>query len=648
MFVVRRHLLLFSHAKSIPQIAARQERASLTLPLFRSFAALNTRKQGTMATDDAASDAAAAVQAPVQVSLLTLDRRAMEAERLARRQKAQEQKGETVKTGTEKTETEKTKTEKREQKGEPEKTKTEKVEKTEETVEELPPKRKAEVVVIDDSDEDVSFQGPPPRKRKLELGSAGFAGSRTQPVVIRDMPASTTSSAAKSTDSGSSSASLPFPEGVVKKTWMRGQPRGEDEITAEEVLQKDKLQMAIISSFQWDEEWMLKLIDVRRTKLMLVAFAADEDQKAAMQANVPNSNVRFCFPYVTPMTNMHSKLQVLKYDGYLRVVVPTGNFVPYDWGETGAIENTVFMIDLPRLPAEVDREATQTSFLDDLSYFLTAQNVDQSLVKSLGGYDFSKTARYGFVHTICGSHTGDAWERTGYCGLGRAVKKLGWAADSPVQVDYMCSSIGSVGDDILNALYYACQGDTGLKEYEARTNKSKKGKPVPEPDWRNKLRVYFPSNQTVMNSRGGAPSAGTICFQRNWWDSPKFPREILRDYENVRAGVLTHSKLLFVRQTAVDDKAWTYVGSANLSESAWGRLVKDRATKEMKITCRNWECGVLIPTSSKAEAAQSRSAPEGPAMLDAFKGTVPMPMVLPGKEYSGKGVAGIPWFFREV
>lgn len=36
---------------------------------------------------------------------------------------------------------------------------------------------------------------------------------------------------------------------------------------------------------------------------------------------------------------MHSKLMLLKYPKYLRIVVPTGNLVPYDWGETGVMEN---------------------------------------------------------------------------------------------------------------------------------------------------------------------------------------------------------------------------------------------------------------------------------------------------------------------
>lgn len=57
-----------------------------------------------------------------------------------------------------------------------------------------------------------------------------------------------------------------------------------------------------------------------------------------MRNNVPKDVIRFCFP---PMERgcMHSKLMLLKYPKYLRIVVPTGNLVPYDWGETGVMEN---------------------------------------------------------------------------------------------------------------------------------------------------------------------------------------------------------------------------------------------------------------------------------------------------------------------
>lgn len=67
---------------------------------------------------------------------------------------------------------------------------------------------------------------------------------------------------------------LPFPTGVVKKTWASGYARTGDDIKIEEVLQKDKLEMAVLSSFQWDEDWLLSKIDIRKTKMLLIAFAS--------------------------------------------------------------------------------------------------------------------------------------------------------------------------------------------------------------------------------------------------------------------------------------------------------------------------------------------------------------------------------------
>lgn len=102
---------------------------------------------------------------------------------------------------------------------------------------------------------------------------------------------------------------------------------------------------------------------------------------------------------------MHSKLMLLKYPKYLRIVVPTGNLVPYDWGETGVMENVslprprrcsiadllarqmVFLIDLPRIndPARVAANAL-THFGAELQFFLEHQGVDGKMVNSLRNY----------------------------------------------------------------------------------------------------------------------------------------------------------------------------------------------------------------------------------------------------------------------
>lgn len=61
----------------------------------------------------------------------------------------------------------------------------------------------------------------------------------------------------------------------------------------------------------------------------------------------------------------------------------------------------VFIIDLPRIE-DAERLAANklTPFGEDLRYFLEAQGVDDRLVRSLAKYDFSETARYGFVHSM--------------------------------------------------------------------------------------------------------------------------------------------------------------------------------------------------------------------------------------------------------
>ena len=97
-------------------------------------------------------------------------------------------------------------------------------------------------------------------------------------------------------------------------------------------------------------------------------------------------------------------------------------------------------------------------------------------------------------------------------------------------------------------------------------------------------------------------------------------------------------QILYVRpeDTHLDGSRWAYVGSANCSESAWGKMVKDRATKLPKLNCRNWECGVMIKVPDNALNVDRKG-------LTAFAGTVPVPMEYPGEMYGTRK----PWYYGE-
>ncbi|RAH77551.1 tyrosyl-DNA phosphodiesterase [Aspergillus japonicus CBS 114.51] len=492
------------------------------------------------------------------------------------------------------------------------------------------------------------------------------------------------------------SSPLQYPEGVVRKTWASGFPRQGDDIKIEEVLQKSDLELAVLSSFMWDLDWLFSKTDTRSTRFLLMMQAKDDATKIQYESEAAAlRNVRLCFPPMDGQVNcMHSKLMLLFHPTYVRIAVPTANLTNYDWGEmNGVMENSVFLIDLPKRD-EKKQECPTTAFYEDLVYFLKACTLHENIIAKLKSFDFAKTANYAFVHTIGGAHTGPAWERTGYCGLGRAVERMGLRTSKPLNIDFVTSSLGSLTDDFLRSIYLASQGDSGITDLSLRTSKTSPARHLTDPttlvphntasEWKDdRFRVYFPSQATVAASKGGPNCAGTVCFQSRWYEGAKFPRHVLRDCESQRRGMLMHNKILYVRPDepvplAPQGKnqvcrAWAYVGSANLSESAWGRLVLDRTTKQPKLNCRNWECGVLVPvledprtksdaggnsssastSSTSSSSASSAQAPpptrndEGTAgggLMGLFAGTVPVPMRVPGRYYEG---GRKPWFFSE-
>lgn len=356
-------------------------------------------------------------------------------------------------------------------------------------------------------------------------------------------------------------SNLQYPEGVVRKTWAFGFPRADD-IKLEEVLQPSQLQAAVLSSFLFEWDWLVPKLDTQRTKFVFVVQAKDEKTKEQYHSDFGGiPNVRLCFPPMEGGVNcMHSKLMLLFYPTHLRIVVPTANLVPYDWGEPfrgvqgGVMENTLFLIDLPQRDSRIkDDQHDEIPFLQNLLGFLRALKLQKDVIEKVQGFDFSKLAQHAFVHSIGGSHRGDAWRNTGACGLGLSLQKLGLHTLDPIEVDFVTSSLGNFDEEFLRSLYLVAQGDCGLSEYTLRTAKSippgilhdlerRVGKNS-SVGWRQRFRFYFPSEDTVQGSKGGPGCGGTICFNSRWWNGAKFPRNLIRDCQSQRAGMLMHNKV---------------------------------------------------------------------------------------------------------
>lgn len=178
-----------------------------------------------------------------------------------------------------------------------------------------------------------SISPPPPRKK--------VANGRPEAVVpTQETTMAVPQAAAVPGATPASSGKGPlFREGTVKKTWAFGHERKGDDIKLEEVLQKHDLGLAVLSSFQWDIDWLLAKIHTSSTHLTLIMQAKDQStQQQYLRETAAISNLRLCFPSMEGQINcMHSKLMLLSHPGHLRVAVPTANLVSYDWGETGVV-----------------------------------------------------------------------------------------------------------------------------------------------------------------------------------------------------------------------------------------------------------------------------------------------------------------------
>ena len=317
---------------------------------------------------------------------------------------------------------------------------------------------------------------------------------------------------------------------------------------------------------------------------------------------------------------MHSKLMLLFHPEKLRVAIPTANLLDFDWGETGMMENSVFMIDLPRLPDQRKAHVGDlTSFGKEMLHYLEKQGLDPDVCSGVLNFDFNATEGMVFVHTVGGVNVGEDAERTGFPGLSRAVRGLGLETHDDLQFDFAASSIGNLNDDQLRNLHSAACGQDMIKQAEAASSQAKSDFFTPQAQKssrestsiRDKMRIYFPTHETVTSSI--ARAAGTICLNRKYFEETRFPRSCFRDYRSIRKGLLSHNKILYARgkQKAADgttkDIAWCYVGSANMSESAWGKLVYEKKLKAWKMNCRNWECGVLLPVSQEKIGQHSTS-----------------------------------------
>ena len=234
-------------------------------------------------------------------------------------------------------------------------------------------------------------------KRKRDVSSERPSKQVTRPPGVR---------------TASDETPLQYPRGTIKRTFASKYPRTDD-ITIDELLEASTVNIAVISSFQYDSGWLYEKLDPLKVKqiwLMNGKYRGEDVQAKRIQewqeSGVPNMKLHFP-PMGGMIASMHSKFMLLFGKHKLRIAIPTANMTQTDWGEVsndwqpGIMENSVFLIDLPRRPDDTaTKKGDLSAFGRELLYFLEKQEVGPQVVDGLLKFDFAQTSHLAFVHSM--------------------------------------------------------------------------------------------------------------------------------------------------------------------------------------------------------------------------------------------------------
>ncbi|KAJ7359885.1 tyrosyl-DNA phosphodiesterase-domain-containing protein [Mycena albidolilacea] len=275
--------------------------------------------------------------------------------------------------------------------------------------------------------------------------------------------------------------------------------------------------------------------------------------------------------YSKLQSGAHSKIMVLAYPEFMRVVITSANLMQCD-------------TDFPRLS---DGAAyTETPFERRLRKHVSELEYPPDFIRQYlkaGVFDFS-AAKVRLVTSESGSFSGERAYESGQLRMRKVVRNL---------LKKRC--VGSVGhlenEGVVSNFLESCAGN--LPE-------SIEGEPA--------LKMIFPTTPDVRASR--VRHAGNISSHINWnaleEKNAGYLKDVFHHYCSRDRGSLFHLKSILAlhrhSSTPKHRPMYIYLGSANFSSSAWGKVEREGRNGVIAATLRterlekvaNFECGVVV------------------------------------------------------
>ncbi|KAJ1979977.1 hypothetical protein H4R34_002623 [Dimargaris verticillata] len=379
-----------------------------------------------------------------------------------------------------------------------------------------------------------------------------------------------------------------YPHGVTCMNYIAGEDPT-NTLRFSDLVGPTTLQKAVLTSFVVDRQWLKAQLPAG-ISLCLVEHWNPSQGECQGVARVDAHTILVHPPM--PHTNFgcfHAKLMLLYYPGFLRVVVNSANLIPLDWD---VMDNVIFCQDFPTIgasPASVQPPPAHVpEFGQTLHRFLEHCAVPTQVRSSLQQYNFS-AARTQMAHIIAQHYP---------------PPSSGSNADATRDLSQPRFNIEFQRGRVPYDPGYRVNHDFQLLEY---------------------FSAVYPSLETVKDSLYGPNGATSLFLNEKMYSSLEY-KPCFKDCISRRPGRLMHSKVITARSTAATADgadpayAWFYIGSHNLSPSAWGTVIQPRRAQGRplgadgqplpQLHIRNYELGVIqftdhVPSDTALHLAQN-------------------------------------------
>ena len=376
----------------------------------------------------------------------------------------------------------------------------------------------------------------------------------------------------------------------------------------------------LFSTFVYESEFLEPLISVFKMKSIIVKHDGLHDYNTLKESGNPYIN--FIYPKISRSLSwgkFHSKLIILKFDSFLRVIVPTANLTNGDWYYWGQL---IWFQDFPlksksrtkefeiclngKNKSEVKEELKLSSnseenlndsqssindfssensmesddFLNYLKVFLSSFMIntyeEKRIWKDLGinldDYDFSDAA-VDLVASANGRYTGENMKDFGV-GRIRSLMEEKYCLDSNENLIVQCSSFStSTNNNFFDNLY---SGFNLKKSCE--------------------VDIYYPTVDYINSFPLGKELTGCLFLSEKFYSRNKekfHDIQLKEEYKNYKS--VFHSKIFITGKKknghfSLNKNSLVYIGSHNLSAAAWGNYEKNGT----QIAVGNYECGILF------------------------------------------------------